>query len=417
MKISDKNNLDRLCRHIEAQRDLLLLLQAGMTALPAISPDSGGEGEEAKALFIKDQIVRLGLPAAVDLNAPDERVPCGYRPNFYTLLPGENKNMTMWIAAHIDVVPPGDLSAWHSNPFELKVDGDFIYGRGVEDNQQAVVTGLLALKAFVDEGVTPPCNLALLCLSDEETRNTYGAGYIAQNFPELFGPDDIMLVPDFGLPDASMLEVAEKGVLWLKFTVHGKQCHASTPHEGVNSLLAASELILRLESLSEKFTARNELFDPPVSTFTPTMKEANVPNVNTMPGRDVFYMDCRILPECSIDKVLEAVGLEILALESKRGVKVELNIEERREPAPITDPEHYFLRSLQMAVQDVYGVLPQPQGIGGNTVSAYFRKMNIPCAVWARLVGNAHMPNECSCISWTMADAKVVCTLASRLSE
>ena len=407
--------LNSLYSFINQQQTLLLALQSGMTALPAIGPDNNGEGEEAKALFLKAQLAGLGLPAVVEINAPDTRVPCGYRPNFYTLLPGKDNSRTIWIVAHIDVVPPGDLSLWKTDPFKLKVEGDLIYGRGVEDNQQAVVSGIIALHALVQNNIQPACNLALLCLSDEETNNLYGAHFVLENAPNLFGPRDVMLVPDFGNPDASMLEVAEKGVLWLKFTVLGKQCHASTPNQGVNSLVAAADLILRLNDLNNpggEFGATNPLFLPPVSTFTPSRKEANVPNINTMPGRDVFYMDCRLLPGCSSEQVLASVNKLIKAVEQAHGVKVELEIVEKRDPAPPTNPAHPFMQALAQAVQAVYGLTPTPQGIGGNTVAAVFRKKHIACAVWARLVANAHMPNECSRISWSLDDAKVICNLA-----
>lgn len=418
-----KDCANKLYQFIDQQEKLLISLQSAMTALPAVGPDNDGQGEEAKALYLKDQLTALGFPPIVEINAPDNRVPCGYRPNFYTLLPGRNKSKTLWIVAHIDVVPPGDLSLWKTDPFKLTVDGDFIYGRGVEDNQQAVVSGILAMYAFIQNNIQPPCNLALLCLSDEETNNLYGAKYVLQKSPNLFGPNDVMLVPDFGNSQGSMLEVAEKGVLWLKFTVNGQQCHASTPNEGINSLVAASDLILRLDNLNNlnqnnengpqsPFNLSNPLFIPPVSTFTPSRKEANVPNINTMPGRDAFYLDCRLLPGCTSEQVLEKVNELVHAVEQERKVKVELEIVEKREPAPPTDPAHPFMQELVRAVQAVYGVTPTPQGIGGNTVAAVFRKQGIPCAIWARLVSNAHMPNECSRISWTLGDAKVICTLA-----
>ena len=46
------------------------------------------------------------------------------------------------------------------------------------------------------------------------------------------------------------------------------------------------------------------LFQPPCCTFVPTRHEENVPNINSLPGKDVFYIDCRILPGISHDDVL-----------------------------------------------------------------------------------------------------------------
>ncbi len=403
---------NEIFNYIDSHRQFLIDLQRGMTAIPAISPDSDGSGEAEKAFFIKAQLAKFGFPETVDINAPDDRAPAGFRPNFYTIIPGRDSSKTIWIVSHIDVVPPGDMSLWRTNPYELAVDGDFIYGRGVEDNQQAIVSGVVACKALLDLGLAPACNVGLLFLSDEETNNHYGAHYVAENASHLFGPDDVMLIPDFGNREGSLLEVAEKGVLWLKFTVEGRQCHGSTPNEGVNSLVGASDLVLRLTGLNRLFDARDELFDPPVSTFTPTRKDANVPNINTIPGKDVFYMDCRLLPGLASKAVLAEVDRLMAETETEFGVKCGCEIVELREAAPASDPSHPFMQNIVRAVKNVYGVSPNPGGIGGNTVAAVFRKKGMLCAVWARLVSNAHMPNECSCVSWALGDAKVISSVA-----
>lgn len=402
----------KLFGYIDSQSELVISLQQGMTALPAIGPDNDGIGEAEKAVFIKQQLNTLGFPEVHDLNAPDSRVPAGFRPNFYTVLPGKDKSKTVWIISHIDVVPPGDLSLWNTDPYTLIRDGDFIYGRGVEDNQQAVVSAVIACKALLEFEITPACNIGLLFLSDEETNNHFGAQYVADNAMHLFGPNDVMLIPDFGNPEGSLLEIAEKGVLWLKFIVNGKQCHGSTPNEGINSLVGASDLILRLNRLGDVFKQIDNLFEPPVSTFTPTRKDANVPNINTMPGRDVFYMDCRLLPGLSSRLVLAEIDKLMAETEAACGVKCEYEIAELREAAPASDSDHPFMQGLCNAVDEVYGIRPEAKGIGGNTVAAVFRKKGIPCVVWARLVANAHMPNECSRISWTLGDAKIISSLA-----
>jgi len=113
----------------------------------------------------------------------------------------------------------------------------------------------------------------------------------------LFHHDDLIIVPDSGNPEGSLIEVAEKSMLWLCFKTKGKQCHGSNPHLGNNAFTAASYLVTKLTKLRKIFSNTDPLFDPPQSTFEPTKKEANVGNINTIPGEDVFCMDCRVLPE------------------------------------------------------------------------------------------------------------------------
>ncbi|MCG6537839.1 MAG: peptidase dimerization domain-containing protein, partial [Syntrophales bacterium LBB04] len=95
----------------------------------------------------------------------------------------------------------------------------------------------------------------------------------------------------------TLIEVAEKSLLWLRFTLSGKQCHASRPDLGINTLRATAQLILTLEKLRSFFNKKDRCFDIPISTFEPTLKEANVPNINTIPGQDIFCLDCRVLPD------------------------------------------------------------------------------------------------------------------------
>jgi succinyl-diaminopimelate desuccinylase len=83
-----------------------------------------------------------------------------------------------------------------------------------------------------------------------------------------FKKEDLILVPDYPTPDGSLIEVAEKSIMWLKFIVKGKQTHAMMPGKGINANRAASNLICRLdEMLHKNYSEKNGLFDPPESTF------------------------------------------------------------------------------------------------------------------------------------------------------
>ena len=406
----------KLYSYIESQRPLVLELQGKLTSIPAFTPEAGGEGESAKARYLADKLAALGFPEPRWIMAPDARVPSGERPSLFTIIPGEDRSRTLWIISHLDVVPPGDLSLWRTDPFTLHhdpaVDDDLIYGRGVEDNQQGVVSSILAGLACLELGLTPACDLGLMFVADEETNSEFGVDYILKTQPDLFRPDDLILVPDFGNEAGSLMEVAEKSVLWLKFTVTGKQCHGSTPELGVNSLVAASALILRLDKLHERFPERNELFAPPISTFSPTKKEANVPNINTIPGSDVFYMDCRILPCYSSLEVLAVIEGLTREIEAEYGVRVSIEEDKNAQAAPPTPPESPTVRKLYRAIDAVYGITPQLQGIGGATVANFFRKQNLHAVVWARIISNPHVPNECARISWALGDAKVMAVMA-----
>jgi succinyl-diaminopimelate desuccinylase len=386
----------------------VVALQRALVAIPALGPDNDGQGETAKADFLERHLRALGLTDILRLDAPDARVPGGLRPNILARIPGRDTARTLWIISHIDIVPPGNPELWESDPYELKVDGDILVGRGVEDNHGGIVPSLVLAKALLDAGATPPMNLGLLLVADEETGSAYGLGHVVAEHAEQFGPDDLFLVPDFGVPDSSLMEVAEKSMLWLKVEVFGRQCHASTPEQGVNTLVAAADFILRTRRLHEEFPATDPLFSPAHSTFSPTRKDANVPNVNTIPGHDVFYVDCRVLPGYAVADVLDAFGRIAAEIEAEHGVRIVRTPIQSEQAAPATPVDSEIVRRLSAAIQAVYGVTPAPAGIGGGTVAAILRRAGRDAVVWSTCEHFAHQPNERSRISTQLGDAKVM---------
>jgi succinyl-diaminopimelate desuccinylase len=380
--------------------------QRELVSRNAVGPDHGGPGEGEKAAFLAEMLRSWGLKVE-NYPAPDARVAGGQRPNLVALVPGRRPEK-VWVLSHLDVVPPGDETLWDSDPFTLRVEGDRLYGRGTEDDHHGIVTSLMAVKAILDLGITPPRTLALALVSDEETGNEKGLIHLLREQPQLFSPADLIIVPDAGSLDGTLIEVAEKSILWLRLTLEGKQCHASRPDLGRNTLRASAHVILALEELAREFSLEDPLFRPPVSTFEPTKKEANVPNINTIPGRDVFYLDCRVLPEYDLSRVKERVLA--LGQEAARRFEVKLTVEPVQElpSAPATPLDAPVVKALERAIQEVYGRDPQPRGIGGGTVAAFFRQQGLHAAVWMTVSQTAHQPNEFTLLSNLLGDARVL---------
>ncbi len=409
-KMWSEDVFDRLCARIDALSNEAVELQKRLVRFRAVGPVSGGPGEFEKASFLRDYLREHGFEEIEWIEAPDERVPSGVRPSLIVRVPGESER-TVWVMAHTDIVPEGPRELWESDPFELTVSGDRMTARGVEDNNQAIVAAVLALRALKEEAVRPPLSIGLLLVADEETGSDYGVKYVLRERAP-FGEDDLIVVPDGGLPDGSMIEVAEKSILWLKLRVVGKQGHGSRPDAAKNAARAAAYLTVALdEALHAAFAQENPLFSPPVSTFEPTKRKANVENVNTIPGEEVFHFDCRVLPEVPLSEV-EAKAREVAgSIAARFGVEVEVSHVMRQEAAPPTPADAPVVTALREAVKRVYGVEAKPMGIGGGTVAAFLRGAGLAAAVWSRIDETAHQPNEYSLLSNTLGDAKVLLRL------
>lgn len=403
----DPRILKKVTEKIASYRHEMISLQGKLTSLVALSPENGGTGEIEKAEFLKSYLGNISGVSIEEIRAPDKRVPCGYRPNLVAKLKGMKEGRTVWIMTHMDVVPPGDLTHWRGDPFEVWVEDNYLYGRGVEDNQQGIVSSIFALRALIELGVKPPYDLGLVLVADEETASKFGIDFLLNERRDLFSHEDYIIIPDAGNEDGTMIEVAEKSIVWLKFTTKGRQCHASTPEKGVNAFTAASHLVTRLSAMYDVFGKRNALFDPPISTFEPTKKEANVPNVNTIPGEDVFYLDARILPEYDVEEILERIRQDVREIERAFEVRIEIEpvqIERATKPTPADAP---VVKALQKAISDLRAKEARPKGIGGGTVAAYFRRRDYHAAVWCTIDELAHQPNEYCKISNIIEDSKV----------
>jgi len=407
----DQALLERVFARIDTYRAAMIDLQRELTAIPALGPDHQGEGEEAKAALLRVFLHAIAVPDIEEFPAPDPRVKDGLRPNLAARIRGQAPGRATWILSHLDIVPPGELSHWEDDPYKVIEHDDRIIGRGVEDNQQGMVASLFALKALKEEGITPPRDACILAVSDEETGSKFGLGYVLKARPDLFSAQDLILVPDAGDPKGTLMEVAEKSICWIRFVTRGKQCHASTPGAGRNAFKAASHLVVRLNSLYEKFANHDPLFEPPISTFEPTKKEANVPNINTIPGEDVFHLDCRVLPCYPLADVTAFIEEQCREIENQFGVIIEMSYPQKEQAAPATAADAPVVQALARAIRKVYAVEPKPMGIGGGTVAAFFRRAGLPAVVWSRLEEMAHQPNEYCLIDNMLGDSKVMAHL------
>lgn len=397
----------QVARRIDELTDECVDFLVRICSIPAIGPENQGPGEMEKYRVVRDAVLSMGPDQVHEVHAPDDRVPDGTRPNLLAIFSGQEASKTFWILSHMDVVPPGERSLWDHDPFAPRLSDGILSGRGVEDNGQALVASIFAARA-VKETVGFRLNVGLALVSDEESGSMYGLDYVLRNRPELFKPEDLIVVPDAGNKDGDHIEVAEKHLLHVRFRVKGIQGHASRPDLTRNTLRAASHLIVELDrALPVRFTEKDPFFNPPVSTFEPTRKDANVPNVNTIPGEDVFYFDCRILPEVEISLVIKE--MERVSAIITEAFGVEVSVEEyltSLSPAA-TRPDSPVVVALAQAVQEVYGVQPRPTGIGGQTVATFFRKKGLPAAVWEKILNTAHAPNEKIAVENLIGNTKV----------
>ena len=404
--------LDDVLSEVEELREEMVHTLMELVRIPAIAPENGGEGELKKAEALMRVLEKIGFDRIERFDADDGRVPSGVRPNIVAYRYGEDLDRKLWIITHMDVVPPGDASSWTlTRPFEPVVKDGRVYGRGSEDNGQALVASIYAVKALRDLGMKTKRTIALAFVADEEQESRFGIRYLIDK--ALFGKDDLIVVPDGGNEDGSFIQVAEKSRLWFRVRTRGKQVHASRPQTGLNAHRIGMRCALALDKLlHEKYSKRNEVFDPPASTFEPTKKEKNVDAVNIIPGEDMLYFDCRVLPEYSLDDVLNDVRGVAEEFEEESGAEIAVEtLIKNKAPEP-TPADSEVVSLLSETIKRCRRIESKVGGVGGGTCAAYFREAEIPAVVWSTIDETAHQANEYTRIENLVGDSKVFALLA-----
>ncbi|WP_423792795.1 M20 family metallo-hydrolase [Methanocaldococcus indicus] len=387
-------------------REEVISLQKDLVKINSVNPSFGGKGEKEKAEYVKRVINNYIKKYNIkNYSLSEYNVVDKYnleRPNIVFKI-DFGKEKTLHIISHLDTVPEGDLRLWDTNPYEAVVKGNKIYGRGVEDNHKAIVSSLLLIKKIFEEKITPKYNLSLIFVSDEEDGSEYGLKYLLNFEDKIFKKDDLIIVPDFSSDKGDLIEIGEKGILWIKFKIKGKQCHGSTPEEGLNANIIAFNFANNLYNyLYKKFNKEDTIFLPKYSTFEPTILKNNIENPNTIPGYVEVVFDCRILPYYKLDDIVKEIEEFIKNFDFSEYIKyfdksispkIEYEILKKENPN-YTDKDSDVVKELSKSIKKVLNVNPKLCGMGGGTVAAFLRERGYDVAVWGIGRGTAHQPNE-----------------------
>ena len=138
-------SLSEILTKIDGSADEMVRVMTEMIRIPALAPVNGGDGESKKADYLQSELV--GFDSIIRVDVPDDVDPSVMRSNILAKKNGR-KSGTVWIIAHMDVVPAGDPEMWDNPPFEPVFKDGKIYGRGTEDNGQSIISSMFASKFF-----------------------------------------------------------------------------------------------------------------------------------------------------------------------------------------------------------------------------------------------------------------------------
>lgn len=153
---------------------------------------------------------------------------------------------TLVLQGHVDVVPPGDRTAWDGDPFVPRVTGDVVHGRGACDMKAGIAAHLAALGAIRAAGIRLRGRVAAHFVVGEEDGGLGAFGTLQRGHR-----GDACVIAE---PTAGTLITANAGALTFRVTVPGRAAHASSRERGVSAIDAYLPLHRALARLE---TARN----------------------------------------------------------------------------------------------------------------------------------------------------------------
>ncbi|HEY9224574.1 MAG TPA: M20/M25/M40 family metallo-hydrolase [Variovorax sp.] len=195
---------------------------------------------------------------------------------------------TVALNAHGDVVPPGD--GWSHDPYGGQIEGGAMYGRATAVSKSDFASFTFALRAL--EAVAKPTKGAveLHFTYDEEFGGLLGPGWLLSQ--GLTKPD-LMIAAGFSYE----VVTAHNGCLQMEVTVHGKMAHAAIPSTGVDALQGAVHILNALYAQNTLYRQVTSEVEGITHPYLNVGRIEGGTNTNVVPGKVVFKLDRRMIPE------------------------------------------------------------------------------------------------------------------------
>jgi acetylornithine deacetylase/succinyl-diaminopimelate desuccinylase-like protein len=161
------------------------------------------------------------------------------------------------VYGHYDVQPPEPFDLWKSPPFEPRLKGKVLFGRGSSDNKGQHMVHVRALEAYHATGAELPCDISFLVEGEEEVGSSNLAQFLQKNRKAL--DCDAVVISDTGMPrvDQPALTYSLRGIAAFEITVHGP---SRDLHSGIfggsvdNPAMALSQMLAQLRDKNGKIT-------------------------------------------------------------------------------------------------------------------------------------------------------------------
>lgn len=267
-------------------------------------PSVVGQPNAAIAGWIAQYLGDLGIEAHL-LTGPE-----GDRVNLFATI-GPRDVPGLVLSGHMDVVPAQEPQ-WSADPFQLRAEGDRLFGRGTSDMKGFLAAALAIVPSLIALKLARPIHLAF---SYDEEAGCRGVPHLLEALPSLCA---LPVAAVIGEPSGLRPVLAHKGKAAARAEIHGRSGHSSRPDLGLNAIHAMARVIAAAEGTAAKLSKGplDPVFEPPCSTIQiGTIRGGNA--VNIIPESCIVEIEARAIAGVSPAALLEPVR------EALEGLKTE----------------------------------------------------------------------------------------------
>lgn len=291
-------------------------------------------------------------------------------------------------AGHTDVVPVGDETQWHTDPFKLIEREGIFYGRGVADMKGSLACMLAMAKRFIHAYPSFKGRLGFLITSSEEGDDfDQGTPYVMEQLKAQGTHIDYCVVgePSSTQYTGDVVKIGRRGSLSAKITLQGKQGHVAYPHLADNPIHKISAALAELTATQWD---KGNLYFPPTSMQITYLNSGGHAS-NIIPGTLQLHLNFRY----STEHTEQSLKKEVLHLFEKHHLNPE--IEWRLNGKPFLTDKGILIQNTIEAIIQHTDKAPELSTSGGTSDARFIAPYGVEVLELGPQNATIHQVNEC----------------------
>ena len=307
--------------------------------------------------------------------------------NLYAKLGKSTPNFCF--AGHTDVVPPGNMKNWTTNPFKPIVKNNKLIGRGANDMKASIACFVAAVSKFINQNKNFKGSISLLITGDEEGIAINGTKKVVKYLKRKKEKINFCIVGEPTNPNklGEMIKIGRRGSLTGRLTIIGSQGHVAYPHRANNPSNTLIKILKRIKDLK---------LDRGTKNFQPSNLEVTKINIdnhadNVIPGSAEAVFNIRFNDKHSSGSLKKKLNKIFKTVSKINKSKFKVNYDVSGE-AFLTKPNKttYMVQNI---IKKITGLKPKLSTSGGTSDARFIKNIS-PCLEFGLVGKTMHKIDE-----------------------